>query len=129
MVASIYNFVNRQKVFCLQKPSNIRVLAMKSIITAELEIVALGTGDTGMSKHIAEAVKAIDKLGIKYQLTPMGTVMEVAAIDDAFRAVKAAHEALVKSGVKRVVTHLTIDDRRDNPKGMAEKIDAVKRKL
>lgn len=102
---------------------------MKSLITAELEIVALGTGDTGMSKHIAEAVKAIDKLGIKYQLTPMGTVMEVATIDDAFRAVKAAHEALVKSGVKRVVTHLTIDDRRDNPKGMTEKMDAVKRKL
>jgi uncharacterized protein (TIGR00106 family) len=102
---------------------------MKSLITAELEIVALGTGDTGMSKHIAEAVKAIDKLGIKYQLTPMGTVMEVATIDDAFRAVKAAHEVLVKSGVKRVVTHLTIDDRRDNPKWMAEKMDAVKRKL
>jgi uncharacterized protein (TIGR00106 family) len=102
---------------------------MKSLITAELEIVALGTGDTGMSKLIAEAVKAIDKLGIKYQLTPMGTVMEVATIDDAFRAVKAAHEMLVKSGVKRVVTHLTIDDRRDNPKGMVEKMDAVKRKL
>ncbi|MFZ3059769.1 MAG: MTH1187 family thiamine-binding protein [Candidatus Methanoperedens sp.] len=102
---------------------------MKSLITAELEIVALGTGDTGMSKYIAEAVKAIDKLGIKYQLTPMGTVLEVTTIDDAFRAVKAAHEALVKNGVKRVVTHLTIDDRRDNPKGMAEKIDAVKRKL
>ena len=102
---------------------------MKSIITAELEIFALGTGDTGMSKHIAEAVKAIDKLGIKYQLTPMGTVMEVATIDDAFRAVKATHEVLVKNGVKRVVTHLTIDDRRDNPKGMAEKMDAVKRKL
>lgn len=102
---------------------------MKPIITAELEIVALGTGDTGMSKHIAEAVKAIDKLGVKYQLTPMGTVLEIATIDEAFRAVKAVHEALVKNGVRRVVTHLTIDDRRDAPKGMAEKIEAVKRKL
>ncbi len=102
---------------------------MKSLITVELEIVALGTGDTGMSRHIADAVKAINKLGVKYQLTPMGTVMEVASIDDAFSAVKAAHEVLVKSGVKRVVTHLTIDDRRDNPKGMTEKMEAVKRKL
>ncbi len=66
---------------------------------------------------------------MKYQLTPMGTVLEVASIDDAFSAVKAAHEVLVKSGVKRVVTHLTIDDRRDNPKGMMEKMEAVKRKL
>lgn len=102
---------------------------MKSLITAELEIVALGTGDTSMSKYIADAVRTIGKLGIKYQLTPMGTVMEVGTIDDAFHAVKVAHEVLIKSGVKRVVTHLTIDDRRDNPKGLTEKMDAVKGKL
>lgn len=102
---------------------------MKSLITAELEVVALGTGDTGMSRHIADAVKAIEKSGVKYQLTPMGTVLEAASMDDVFMAVKAAHEALVKSGVKRVVTHLTIDDRRDNPKGMEGKIEAVRRKL
>jgi len=102
---------------------------MRSIITAELEIVALGTGDTGMSKHIAVAVKAINEQGIKYQLTPMGTVLEAGCIDDIFCAVKTAHEALVRSGVKRVVTHLTIDDRRDSPKGMEGKIESVKTKL
>jgi uncharacterized protein (TIGR00106 family) len=104
-------------------------VSMKSIITAELEIVALGTGETGMSKHISEAVKAIESSGIKYELTPMGTVLEADSIDEVFRAVKAAHEALVKKGIKRVVTHITIDDRRDRPKGMAEKIEAVRSKL
>ncbi len=102
---------------------------MRSIITAELEIVALGTGSTGMSEHISEAVKAIERSGVKYQLTPMGTVMEVSSLDEAFSAVKAAHEALVRKGIKRVVTHLTIDDRRDYPKGMSEKVEAVKSKL
>ncbi len=102
---------------------------MRSIITAELEIVALGTGSTGMSAHISEAVKAIDMLGVKYQLTPMGTVIEVSSLDEAFSAVKAAHEALVRKGIKRVVTHLTIDDRRDSPKGMSEKVEAVRSKL
>ena len=34
---------------------------MKPIITAELEIVALGTGSTSMSSHISEAVKALEK--------------------------------------------------------------------
>ncbi|PWB50129.1 MAG: hypothetical protein C3F06_13505 [Candidatus Methanoperedenaceae archaeon] len=43
------------------------------MITAELEIVALGTGNTSMSSHISEAVKALEKSGVKYQLTPMGT--------------------------------------------------------
>jgi uncharacterized protein (TIGR00106 family) len=104
-------------------------VSMRSIITAELEIVALGTGDTGMSRHIAEAVKAVNEQGIKYQLTPMGTVLEAGSIDDIFLAVKTAHEALVKSGVKRVVTHLTIDDRRDSPKGMEGKVESVRSKL
>lgn len=102
---------------------------MKPIITAELEIVALGTGDTGMSKHIADAVRTIKKQEIKFQLTPMGTVLEAESIDDIFRAVKSAHEALAESGVKRIVTHLAIDDRRDNPKGMSGKIESVRRKL
>lgn len=102
---------------------------MKSIITAELEIVALGTGSTSMSSHISEAVRAIEKSGIKYQLTPMGTIMEVSSIDEALGAVRTAHEALVRQGIKRIVTHLTIDDRRDSPKGMSEKVESVRSKL
>lgn len=102
---------------------------MRQIITAQLEIVALGTGSTSMSAHISEAVKAIERAGIKYQLTPMGTVMEVSSIEDAFDIMKAAHEAVIKKGVKRVITHLTIDDRRDSPKGLEERIESVRSKL
>ncbi len=104
-------------------------LVMKQIITAELEIVALGTGGTSMSQYISDAVKAVEKSGIKYQLTPMGTIMEVSSIDDAFSIIKAAHEALIKKGVKRVLTHITIDDRRDAPKGLEERIESVRSKL
>ncbi|NJD52566.1 MAG: MTH1187 family thiamine-binding protein [Candidatus Methanoperedens sp.] len=102
---------------------------MKSIITAELEIAALGTGSTSMSPYISEAVKAIEMSGIKYQLTPMGTVIEVSSIDEAFNVARAAHEALIKKGAKRVVTHLTIDDRRDAPKDMEEKVESVIEKI
>ncbi len=102
---------------------------MKPIVTAQLEIVALGTGSTSMSSHISEAVKAIQKSGIKYQLTPMGTVLEAPSLEDIFRATRSAHDALVKKGVNRVVTHITIDDRRDAPKGMEEKVEAVRSKL
>ncbi len=102
---------------------------MKSIITAELKIIALGTGSTSMSSHISDAIKAIEKSGVKYQLTPMGTVIEVSSIDEVFKVTRVAHEAVIKKGVKRIVTHLTIDDRRDAPKGMNEKIESVKRKM
>ncbi|MCZ7356749.1 MAG: MTH1187 family thiamine-binding protein [Candidatus Methanoperedens sp.] len=102
---------------------------MKPIVTAELEIVALGTGSTSMSAHISDAVRAIERSGVKYQLTPMGTVLEASSLEDIFRAIRSAHEALVKKGVNRVVTHITIDDRRDRPKGMEEKVEAVRSKL
>ena len=96
---------------------------MKSIITAEIEIVALGTESTSMSSHISDAVKAIEKLGIKYQLTPMGTVIEVSSIDEVFSATIAVHEEVIKKGIKRVITHITIDDRRDVP------IESIKSKI
>ena len=102
---------------------------MKSIITAELQIVVIGTESTSMSIYISEAVKAIERLGIKYQLTPMGTVMEISSIEEAFDAIKAAHGALIKKGIKRVIIHITIDDRRDAQKGMEEKIESVKNKM
>jgi uncharacterized protein (TIGR00106 family) len=110
-------------------PKKYKVVSMKSIITAELQIVPLGTGDTSISKHISEAVKAIEGTGVKYQLTPMGTVLEANSIDEIFGTVKAAHEALIMMGIKRIVTHVTIDDRRDRPKGMVDKIEAVRSKL
>ncbi len=122
-------FAVEPKVFSTIEANKFTAVRMKSIITAELHIVALGTGSTSMSDHISEAVKAIERSGVKYQLTPMGTVIEVSSIDEAFGVIKDAHEALVKKGVKRVVTHLTIDDRRDSPKGMAEKVESVMSKL
>lgn len=102
---------------------------MKPIITAQLEIAVLGTGSTSMSAHITEAVRAIEKSGVKYQLNPMGTTLEAASLDEIFRATGAAHEALAKKGINRVVSHITIDDRRDAPKDMEEKVESVKNKL
>ena len=102
---------------------------MEPIITAELNIIVLGTGNTSMSSHISDAIRTIEKLGIRYQLTPMGTVIEVSSIDDVFGVVKAVHEALIKKGIKRIVSHITIDDRRDAPKRMEEKVESVKSKI
>ena len=102
---------------------------MEPIITAELNIIVLWTGSTSMSSHISDAIRTIEKLGIRYQLTPMGTIIEVSSIDDVFGVVKAVHEILIKKGIKRIVYHITIDDRRDAPKRMEEKVESVKSKI
>ncbi len=102
---------------------------MKQTITAELELVVLGTGSTSMSKYVADAVRAIRDMGVNYHVTPMGTAIEADNLDTILKAVKTAHEAVLKSGANRVVTHVTIDDRKDKPKGMEEKTKSVEMKL
>ena len=50
------------------------------MITAELTVIPIGTGDTSLSKYVAAAVSTLDKMGIKYQINGMGTLIET---DDA----------------------------------------------
>jgi len=104
------------------------VLRVTLNVAAELQIVVLGTGDTSMSDFVAIAAATLEKRGINYQITPMGTAVE-GSPSDIFESVKAIHEAIASTGAKRIVTHLTIDDRRDRPKGLDGKVASVKAKL
>ena len=81
------------------------------IVTAELQIVALGQSDDSQSRYISSAVKALEEKGVHYQLTPMGTDIQANSIDEIFDAYKQAHQAIMDMGVNRVVTHMTIDHR------------------
>src|ERR1039458_1885689 len=66
----------------------------KSMITAELTIIPIGTSKTSLSKYIAAAVAALDIDGIKYELTGMGTLLESNDLGKIFSAITAAHEAV-----------------------------------
>ena len=77
---------------------------------------------------MAAAIDAINEVkGLKCEITPMGTVMEADRLEPIFEAVKAAHEALPVKGILRVESTLMIDDRRDKPRTMKDKVDAVKK--
>ncbi len=99
------------------------------MITAELTVIPIGTGDTSLSKYVAAAVSALDKTGIKYQVNGVGTLIETDDEDKLFDAVKAVHEAVFNEGAKRVSTHVKIDDRRDVEKTNEEKVESVEEKL
>ncbi|MCP8304664.1 MAG: MTH1187 family thiamine-binding protein [archaeon] len=97
------------------------------VVIADFSIIPLGLGTTSIGKLIAEAVNAIKKVeGIRYEVTPMGTVLEAERLEAILEAVKVAHEALFKMGVKRVESNLRIDDRRDKPRTMEEKVRGIK---
>jgi len=56
----------------------------------------------------------------------MCTVFESESVEEAFEIVKSAHEAVFKTGVKRLVTTVKLDDRRDKERRMEEKVETVK---
>ena len=97
------------------------------MISAELTIIPIGTSETSLSKYVA--VAALDKTGIKYKLSGMGTLLETENLDELFEALKVAHEAVFRDGVNRVVTSVKIDDRRDREKTMDDKVLSVEKKL
>jgi uncharacterized protein (TIGR00106 family) len=82
-----------------------------------------------LSKYISAAVIALDRDGIKYELTGMGTLLESDDLGKIFTAITAAHEAVFKQGADRVATNIKIDERRDVEKTIEDKVSSVTQKL
>jgi uncharacterized protein (TIGR00106 family) len=94
------------------------------MIVAELTVEPLGEG-TSISGFVKRAIDALREMGVKSVPGAMGTVLEVHSLDELFAAAKAAHEAVFKAGVKRVVTTLRFDERRDKEMTMQSKLEAI----
>jgi len=102
-------------------------LVMKGQVVAEVSIIPIGTGDTGVSRYIAACLKVLEgKKDLTYRLTPMGTVIE-GPLDKLLEAVRQMHEVPFNKGALRVVTHLKIDDRRDKTATMMSKVESVRK--
>jgi uncharacterized protein (TIGR00106 family) len=94
-------------------------------VIAELVIAPFGVG-TSLSKYVKESVKEIDGFpAIRVQHTPMSSIIEADSIDQILEVTKLAHERMFKAGAERVSTLLRIDDRRDKPRKMEDKTEAI----
>jgi uncharacterized protein (TIGR00106 family) len=99
----------------------------KIVVIADFSITPIGLSTTSIGKQIAIAINAIKKVkGVKCEVTPMGTVIEAEKLDTILEAVRVAHEALFKAGIKRIESNLRIDDRRDKPRSMEDKVKSIK---
>ncbi len=99
------------------------------MISAEITIIPIGTGSTSLSSYVAAAVDALDKTGIKYQLSGMGTQIETNNPQELCKAIEAAHEAVFAKGADRVSTSVKIDNRRDKDRSLADKVLSAEKKL
>jgi uncharacterized protein (TIGR00106 family) len=97
-------------------------------VVAEISVVPIGTGSPSVSEHVAACVEVLDKRGMVYRLTPMGTVVE-GSLDEVLSATAEMHRVPFKNGAIRVVTTLKIDDRLDKPISMNGKIESVSKRI
>lgn len=95
----------------------------------EVSVVPIGTGSASLSSFVAGCLEVLrDVPGIKYQLTPMGTILE-GELSELVPLLLKMHEHPFAAGAVRVVTTIKIDDRRDRPLTMEGKVAAVKEKM
>ena len=98
---------------------------MRNNVIAEITVVPVGTGSTSLSRYVAGCVELIEACeDIKYQLTPMGTIVE-GPLDRVLELLRIMHEEPFKKGISRVVTTIRIDDRRDKKASMSKKVESV----
>ena len=96
---------------------------------AEISVVPLGTPTSSIGDWIAEAVKiAAENRSVRYEVSSMGTLIE-GKTSDILTLAKKMHDAAFKKGVKRVLTTVVIDDRRDKDVTMKSKVAGVKKRL
>ncbi len=93
-----------------------------------VSISPLGEGPS-VSRYVAAAEKVLSGYpNIKRQIGPMFTTLE-GDLADIWQAIRAMQEAVFELGAGRVVSTLTIDDRRDKEITMEGKVKAVEEKL
>ena len=80
-----------------------------------------------LSPYVARSLDIIDKSGLPYQLTPMGTIIE-GEWAEVMAVVTACFEAM-RTDCDRIGTHIKIDYRAGSEGRMKSKIDAIETKL
>lgn len=94
------------------------------MIISQLSIAPVGK-DVSLSKYVKTALTVLEKSNIKFETNAMATVIETEDLETLFKVVEEAHKAVMKSGAKRVITELKIDDRGDKNVTMKSKLKSV----
>ena len=95
---------------------------------ASVSISPVGVG-LSVSEHVAAALRVLEGQDrVRWQLDSMFTTLE-GEPDDLFEVIRAMQEAVFEAGAERVGTVIKMDDRRDRPTSMEDKVAAVEAKL
>ena len=96
------------------------------MIIAELAIFPTSEG-ASVSRFVKEALRAIEKSGLKSETGGMSTTIETPDLNALFEVIGRADETLVRMGARRIHIDLRIDHRLDKEATIASKMKAIER--
>ena len=98
---------------------------MKGQVIAEVTIIPVGTASPSLSHYITACHDILRNApDIIYQLTAMGTIIQ-GSLEQVINLMKQMHAVPFQMGAQRVLTTITIDDRRDKLGSIEQKVRAV----
>ena len=100
----------------------------KPVAIVAISVTPIGTGSPSVGEYVADALRVIERSGLRYRLNAMHTEIE-GELEQVLDLVPAIHRACFARGAKRVSTVIKIDDRRDAPSSMEAKVRSVEERL
>ncbi len=95
-------------------------------MVVNFSIVPIGK-ECSLSAQVAEVLEIVSESGISYRLHAMGTILE-GDWDEIMDLIKKCHKKILKVS-ERVLTTITIDDRKGRIGRISGKVKSVERKL
>ncbi len=92
-----------------------------------VSMTPLGKGES-VSEYVARVVDVVDKSGLPYVLTPMGTIVEGEDWEEVMSVLKKGFEEL-KKDCPRVSITMKIDYREGKSGRLKSKVESVQEKL
>src|SRR5690606_30562476 len=96
----------------------------KAMPLMEISIVPVGTKTSSFSDAVKEVCRIIEQRGLNYQVTPTAAVIE-GSIDQLMNVAAEIHQTSLNNGADRVITHITIDDRLDQPMDLHSQVAKI----
>lgn len=95
-------------------------------VLAEFSVVPLGSG-ASISPQVARILRIVMDSGLQYKANPMGTVLE-GEWDEVMSVIGKCHAEMRKEN-ERVLTSITIDDRKGKGERIERKLESVEEKV
>lgn len=84
-------------------------------------------GGCSLSGEVAKALEVVERSGLPYKLTAMGTELE-GSWEQVMNVIKQCHDRLAKDNERLYMT-IAIDDRRGGQGEIAGKVQSVEKKV